>query len=320
MASARGRESFAQRRQRLSSGKAKLVVCRVVCVRLGDAARLVVLCLCVLVCVCAGLLFFFLSSLYALLPACAARLSSARPRLTIINNNDNNNNNNNNNKHTKTTHNWVANSLEDVWAGLFVTKAHWPALRSFLATLKASELEAAKFRKLIGYALQALQASNGLAPATQSALAADETRAAIFSGLRTLYAEAVRVKCTPTRFAHDIHTMGVGNAAYRKDMAAAFAARCAELETAALQQAQTLPSIAKLAWRTDVTISTALLSRVFRPSITMQMTLSDGRIKTFECSVQQFQKLRYQIAKTLKAVQDLKRHPTILRELVEKKK
>ena len=68
-------------------------------------------------------------------------------------------------------------------------------------------------------------------------------------------------------------------------------------------------------WRVDVAISTTAMSRVFKPSVVIRLTLSDGRIVTFEASVGKLQELRYQIAKVLKNVYDLKHHPIIFREI-----
>ena len=39
------------------------------------------------------------------------------------------------------------------------------------------------------------------------------------------------------------------------------------------------------------------------------MSLSDGSIKTFEVSVEQFHQLRYNTAKVLRDMQELERHP-----------
>ena len=76
-----------------------------------------------------------------------------------------------------------------------------------------------------------------------------------------------------------------------------------------------LPTITGVRWRVDVTISTTSLSRVFKPTIPMQLTLSDGTIQNFECSVEKFHELRYAVAKSLKHAQDLQIHPTIAREV-----
>ena len=69
------------------------------------------------------------------------------------------------------------------------------------------------------------------------------------------------------------------------------------------------PRLEQLHWRIDVAISSSSLLRVFRPSILLQMTLSDGRMKTFDVSIEQFHQLRYNVAKVLRDMQELERHP-----------
>ena len=41
-----------------------------------------------------------------------------------------------------------------------------------------------------------------------------------------------------------------------------------------------------------------------RPTVTMEWTLDDGAVKTFEMSVHQYQKVRYDTAKALGAMED----------------
>ena len=71
------------------------------------------------------------------------------------------------------------------------------------------------------------------------------------------------------------------------------------------------PRITSYKWRIDVIISTGTCSRVMRPTIFMQMILSNGLIKTFEVSVHQFNQLRYGAAKLLQEMQTIQRHPII---------
>ncbi len=71
------------------------------------------------------------------------------------------------------------------------------------------------------------------------------------------------------------------------------------------------PRISSFKWRVDVIISTGTCSRVMRPTIVMQMILSNGQIKTFEVSVHQFNQLRHGTAKLLQEMQALQRHPII---------
>ena len=58
-------------------------------------------------------------------------------------------------------------------------------------------------------------------------------------------------------------------------------------------------------------MSTGLLSKVMRPSIMVQMYLSSGIIKTFEISIEQFNQLRYGVAKVLQEMQRVERHPIL---------
>lgn len=69
------------------------------------------------------------------------------------------------------------------------------------------------------------------------------------------------------------------------------------------------PRISGVKWRVDVAISTSSLERVMRPSIMMELTLSDGSIKTFEMHIEQFHKLRYSVARVLRNMQDVERNP-----------
>jgi hypothetical protein len=66
-----------------------------------------------------------------------------------------------------------------------------------------------------------------------------------------------------------------------------------------------LPTLDALRWRLDVCISTSSLHRVLRPELTMQCTLSDGKVHAFHVSKQRFNELRFTAAKCLKEMQDL---------------
>lgn len=72
-----------------------------------------------------------------------------------------------------------------------------------------------------------------------------------------------------------------------------------KIEKMAIGSSIRYPTMKSAQWRVDVTVSTSSLSRVLKPSILMQITLSDGTIKTFEMQVDQFHQLRYNVAKTL---------------------
>lgn len=68
----------------------------------------------------------------------------------------------------------------------------------------------------------------------------------------------------------------------------------------ALEHKPSLPSLQQLQWRVDVSISTGALNRALRPTILMQMTLSDNTVQQFEVPLSQFHELRYNVAMVLK--------------------
>jgi hypothetical protein len=54
-----------------------------------------------------------------------------------------------------------------------------------------------------------------------------------------------------------------------------------------------LPSLDRMDWRVDVAITTTHLVRAFKPTVTFQVTTTDGRIHTFESSVDKFHQVRF---------------------------
>ena len=62
-------------------------------------------------------------------------------------------------------------------------------------------------------------------------------------------------------------------------------------------------------WRVDVTICNGSLAKIMRPSVMMQLVLGDGRIHTFEVSLEQLNQLRYGVAKLLHDMRVMERHP-----------
>jgi COMM domain containing 5 len=64
-------------------------------------------------------------------------------------------------------------------------------------------------------------------------------------------------------------------------------------------------------WRLDVAISTTALKRVMQPSVTIQLPLSDGSVHTFEMSVAEFHKLRFNVARVMKDMLDLEKAPIL---------
>eukprot|EP01084_Bolivina_argentea_P003592 6752_1 len=65
------------------------------------------------------------------------------------------------------------------------------------------------------------------------------------------------------------------------------------------------PHFQNLRWRLDVTISNSNLKRVLKPSLVLSITLSDGRIKYMECSIDKFHELRFNVSRVLREMQVL---------------
>ena len=80
------------------------------------------------------------------------------------------------------------------------------------------------------------------------------------------------------------------------------------------------PKLKSMKWRIDITLSTSSLSRVMQPYIMISMILSDGSVKTFEMSIEAFDKLRYNVAKVLKQMRQLESHPimTVIKADIER--
>lgn len=129
-----------------------------------------------------------------------------------------------------------------------------------------------------------------------------------FTGLHTIMEKAIRTRIKLSALEKELSTINVPEA-MAKDLLQAVKAARVELEQVALTQRPSLPTLDKLRWRTDVTISTSSLSHVLKPSITMQVSLSDGRVRSFETSIEEFNRLRYTVAKLLADMQSLERHP-----------
>ena len=75
------------------------------------------------------------------------------------------------------------------------------------------------------------------------------------------------------------------------------------------------PGIKNFRWRTEITISTGSVNRLLRPSILIQITLSDGTKHTLQLSVKQFHNLRLGVAMMLKEMNDIDSNQQIQRDV-----
>ena len=130
----------------------------------------------------------------------------------------------------------------------------------------------------------------------------------LFTGLFSILRAAIGSKVNTTTIVTDLKRMNIPSQA-ADDLGQAILRSRQQLETAALEHRIRFPKLDKLRWRVDVSIASGSLSRVMRPSILMQLILSDGRIKTFEVSQDQFNQLRFGVAKVLREMMTLDRHP-----------
>lgn len=132
----------------------------------------------------------------------------------------------------------------------------------------------------------------------------------VFTALYSIIVAAVSSKEQTVTIVDDLKRMHVPEQV-ADDLGQVIAKSRAPLEEAALRDRIGFAGLSKFRWRVDVVISSGSLSRVMRPTILMEMTLSDGRVRIFEVSVQQFNQLRYGVAKMLKDMQTLERHPVM---------
>lgn len=82
-----------------------------------------------------------------------------------------------------------------------------------------------------------------------------------------------------------------------------------DLQNKCVENRVRAPSLTSFRWRVDVAISTETLQKVFKPTILCETTTSNGETKTFEMPVEQFHHLRYNVAKVLRNMEEVERHP-----------
>jgi len=130
----------------------------------------------------------------------------------------------------------------------------------------------------------------------------------VLSGLYTILKQAVAGKNKLSIISNDLQRMNIPQSSI-EDICKVILASKSKLQKTLVDKRIRFPRLHKLRWRIDVTISSGSLSRVMRPSILMEMCLSNGSIRTFEVSIDQFNQLRHGVAKVLLEMQTLERHP-----------
>ena len=187
-------------------------------------------------------------------------------------------------------------------------------VRGFLkATSGSDALPAKNFSRLVGFAVRHIE-QGALPEETRLKLVDDEAILIYFTFALDVLQAAIAQHTKESTFSADLTKMQI-KAEYVTELANAYKQRREAMSATAEASRVALPSITGVRWRVDVAISTTSLSRVFKPTVLMQLTLSDGRVRDFECSLDKFHELRYSIAKSLKQAQDLQQHPTLTREI-----
>lgn len=130
----------------------------------------------------------------------------------------------------------------------------------------------------------------------------------IFSGLYSLNTLVTKLKTKLSVVAADLEKMNMP-APFIDLFVRMLCSSRSGFELIAVDNNFRFPRLQNFRWRVDVTISSSSLSRILKPSIMMQMCLSNGVRKTFQLSVEQFSQIRYGVAKVLLDMQTLERHP-----------
>ena len=204
----------------------------------------------------------------------------------------------------------------DIWTESFLDKASVPPVKALVRRLAAGDGSAVpqkQFRKMLGFVVDYL-ATQSIAPELHAALKEDDALYALFHGLHCLLQSAVRSRVAEATVRDDLGHMQCPKV-YLDDVCKAYANKREELIEAQKEHRTSLPELDAINWRVDVSVSTTSMARVMRPTLLMRVTLSDGTIRTFECSVRKFHELRYNLARVLKNVYDLHEHPMLFRDL-----
>ncbi|KAJ4462936.1 hypothetical protein PAPYR_156 [Paratrimastix pyriformis] len=94
------------------------------------------------------------------------------------------------------------------------------------------------------------------------------------------------------------------------------AARLEALRDSVAGQCMRMPaSVSSMRWRVEVSLSTSSMNRVLRPAVILEVTLTDGNIRTLELDMATFHQLRYNTAKILKDMLTLEQTDTLQRAL-----
>lgn len=202
----------------------------------------------------------------------------------------------------------------DIWTESFLDKASVAPVKGLVRLLSSPSAPPQKrFRRVLASVISYLE-TRDLAPELAAALKEDDALYALFAGLHSLLLAAVRSRVPEKAVRDDLAHMEVPKV-FLDDAVAAYSNKRDDLVRAQKEHRTSLPELEDVSWRVDVQVSTTSMARVMRPALLMRVALSDGTIRTFECSVRKFHELRYNLARVLKNSYDLHEHPMLFRDV-----
>jgi len=216
----------------------------------------------------------------------------------------------------------AATNVVDALQSTFLNKSYIPSVKTCITTLNPillggdpnelkAQIDTKRALKLLQLALSTLE-TGSLESSIEEELKSFQEAANVFVGLYDLLFCIARDRIDDRRLNEDLKKMYLAPEIVQAILFV-FAEKRASLEEAARQRRVVLAGLQRLDWRVDVAISSAQLNRVFKPTVTFQMTLDDGRIRTFESSVEMFNQLRHKVASMLASMQNIEQHPTLKR-------
>ncbi|XP_071087894.1 COMM domain-containing protein 5-like isoform X1 [Haliotis cracherodii] len=176
-----------------------------------------------------------------------------------------------------------------------------------------AKLDKETFRKLLKMVVAAMEGEEVQHKQIKEIISngeSEESLTAMYTGLYTLLRTALRHPQPSLKmelFKIDLNDLQIPEE-FQTDIASViFGNRRPKIDKHAVAGRPHLPSLDLFRWRVDVAISTSVLNRVLEPTVMMEMTLSNGRIHTFEVPVSKFHELRYNVAYVLKEMEDLEK-------------
>lgn len=178
--------------------------------------------------------------------------------------------------------------------------------------LQLFPIPSGQFKKILAMSFGVIENSGMFPDLLKEELINNSSMGDLFFGVYYLVLSVLRTRAQDKKVTEDLKSFGV-SVELIKEFITAINDKRSVLEGALKSQVISLPNLSKLEWRVDVTISTRDLQRVFKPSVLFQLTTSDGKVNTFECSLETFHAFRFNVASLLAAQQNLEQHPTLTR-------